>query len=409
MLPDPPPPARTRWTASGPFARSTYPCGLSSPLTRHRMMGSLAHRVRRATLSGLGTRSGWVLLASLTASCSAASCQGSQGTTPGSSVTMQAGRGRETLDDHFAWEDSLIFTDSAASAAIHAYFDPAGGFVVADGGQAQLRVYTDEARLLWAAGRSGGGPGAFQQLRAAVRTSSREVVALDNSGRLSTFDPAGKLLRTTSTGLDPAYNLWLLDDSTVLLSGRREDDERTRLLHVWDLRRNQVRTSFFQTPPHDPALDFGYEYSGWANAALLGRDTLGVVFPLSDTLYLYGTDGRELEKFALPLDHYRRLREPGPADETPEAEIRWRNSYTRISQVFRAPGRSVYVQYFNVDGLEPVWGLARFSLERSRLRKMFEVPEAHRLLGVSPRDSRHYFLRADLMESTVWSIGRLSH
>lgn len=373
------------------------------------MTGSLARRVRRATPPRLGARTGWVLLASLTASCSAASCQGSQGAAVGSSVTMQAGGGSEALDDHFAWEDSLVFTDSAASAAIQAYFDPAGGFVVADGGQAQLRVYTDEARLLWAAGRSGDGPGAFRQLRAAVRTSSQEVVALDNTGRLSTFDPAGKLLRTTSTGLDPAYNLWLLDDSTVLLSGRREEDKQTRLLHVWDLRRNQVRTSFFQTPSHDSVFDDAYQYSGWANAALVGRDTLAVVFPLSDTLYLYGTDGRALEKFALPLNHYRRLREPGPDDETPEAEIRWRNSYTRISQVFRAPDHSVYVQYFNLDGLEPVWGLARFSLDEGRLRKVFEVPQAHRLLGVAPRDSRHYFLRADLMESTVWSIGRLSH
>ncbi|HEX6910560.1 MAG TPA: hypothetical protein VF142_09195, partial [Longimicrobium sp.] len=157
---------------------------------------------------------------------------------------------------------------------------------------------------------------------------------------------------------------------------------------------------------HDPAFDDAYQFSGWANAALVGRDSLAVVFPLSDTLYLYGTDGRELQKFRLSLDNYRRLREPGPQDGTPEAEIRWRNSYTRISQVLRGPGRSVYVQYFNLDGLEPVWGLARFSLDGGQLRKQFEVPQAHRLLGVSPRDFRHYFLRADLMESTVWSIGR---
>jgi hypothetical protein len=367
------------------------------------MTGFLANGTRPAwrwsAKGGLG------LLIVLTASCSAASCQGGAA---GASVAMQAGGGRQTLDAHFAWEDSLVFTDSAASAAIQAYFDPAGGFVVADGGQSQLRVYTDRARLLWAAGHKGRGPGEFQQLQSAVRVPSGEVVALDDRGRLSIFAPPGKLVRTVSTGLDPAYNLWLLDDSTMLVSGRREEDKHSRLLHVWDLRRNRIRASFFPVPPHDSAFDVAYQFSGWASAALVGRDSLAIVFPLSDTLYLYTTGGHELQKFRLSLDNYRRLREPAPRDETPEAEIRWRNSYTRISQVLRGPGRSVYVQYFNLDGVEPVWGLARFSLDEGRLHKEFEVPQAHRLLGVSPRDFRHYFLRADLMESTVWSIGRSS-
>jgi hypothetical protein len=372
------------------------------------MTGPVRRCVRPVRALRLCTGGGWVLLAALTASCSAASCQSTQASTTGAPAAMHSRAGTETLDDHFDWEGELVFTDSAASATIQVYLDPRGGFVVADGGQAQIRVYSDEARLLWSAGRRGPGPGEFQQLRAAVRTPAGNVVALDNTGRLSTFGPSGDLVRTAATGLYPSYNLWLLDDSTALISGRREDDAESPLLHVWDLGRDRITASFFATPPHDSVFDEAYQFSGWANAAVLGHDTLAVVFPLSDTLYLYGRDGRPLDKFRLPLENYRRLRQPGPDDDTPEAEIRWRNSYTRIAQVFRAPDRSVYVQYFNLDGLEPIWGLARFSLEGRRLRKAFEVPEAHRLLGVSRRDSRHYFLRADLMESTVWSVGKLS-
>jgi hypothetical protein len=344
----------------------------------------------------------------LTTSCSAASCQNGQA----SAVQMQATLGAQShtsdLDDYVTWGRNLVFTDSTASGELQVFFDPRGGFVVADGGQAQVRVYTDDAKLVWAAGHQGPGPSEFEELTSAVRTSAREVIALDSKGKLVVFDSSGTFLRSTPTGLTLAYNSWLLNDSTLLISGRRVEDPNSPLLHVWSLREGKITRSFFQTPPHDPEFDQAYQFSGWAYATVAGRDTLAVVFPLSDTLYLYRTDGTPIDKFKLPLDNFRRMREPRARDNSPEARIAWRNSYTRVARVNQSPDGSMYIQYFNLNGLEPVWGIARVFHDRGHLHKSFEVTPTHELLGISSRDSSLYFLRADLLESTVWSVAHLS-
>lgn len=345
----------------------------------------------------------FTLLVSL--SCTAASCQSGQVSTSQAAATV-GGQSRPTLDDYFIWQPAILFRDSVASPNIQVHADPRGGFVVADAGQAQVRVYSDDAELVWAAGRSGAGPQEFLQLSSAVRAPSGEVLALDSNGKLSVFDASGNFVRTTATGLVPVFDGWLLTDSTMLISGRREGDSSSPLLHVWNLRRDTVTSSFFQVPPHDPAYDEAYQFSGWADAVRLGGDSLAIVFPLTDTLYVYGTDGEPIDKFHLPLEHFARLRQPAPRNDTPEAQVEWRNSYTRIAHVFRAQDGSIYIQYFRLNQLEPVWGLARFTLDRGRLHKSFEINGTPRLLAISPRDSRFYFLSDDLMENSKWSVAQ---
>jgi hypothetical protein len=321
---------------------------------------------------------------------------------------MSAAAQTRTADTYLTWGRDLTFSDSAASSSIQVYLDPRNGFLVADGGQSQIRAYSDSAQLLWSVGRAGGGPSEFQQLRSVARTPQGQVVALDNTGKVSIFGPSGTLVRTAPTGLSPAYNSWLLNDTTLLISGRFTGNSNSPLLHVWSLNQNRILASFFNVPAHDPAYDEAYRFSGWANAAVLGRDSIAVVFPLADTLYLYHSSGREIGKFKLPLDNFRRLSSPGPKDDAPESSIEWRQSYTRISQVFRSPDGSIYVQYFNLKGLEPAWGFSRMFLDRDHLYKRFEIQNTNRLLGVSPKDSMLYFLRADLLESTVWSLAHVS-
>lgn len=346
------------------------------------------------------------LIVSSVLACAAASCQN----TPVRAVQMNvvlSAQAATDLSDHVVWDGQLIFADSAASGEIQVFLDPQGGFVVADGGQSQVRIYTDSAQLVWSAGRSGPGPSEFQRLTSAVRTRDRDVIALDSRGKLVMFDSTGVFKRTVTTGLTLAYNSWLLNDSTLLISGRHVDDPDSPLLHVWDVNREQIRRSFFTTPPHDSEFDQAYRFSGWAYATAAGGDTLAVVFPLSDTLYLYRTDGTPLSKFKLPLDRFQRMREPRARGNTPEARIEWRNSYTRIARVHSVADGSLLVQYFNLRGLEPVWGISRVFINRGSLHKSFDVTPADELLGVSKRSARLYFLRSDNLESTEWSIAHL--
>jgi hypothetical protein len=370
------------------------------------MNGPRAVRTRRLRV-GSGGR--WLVTTLLiTVTCSAASCQSQVGTS-GATAAVGTGSQAATLDDHVTWQRDIVFTDSAASASIQVYFDPKGGFVVADGGQSQIRVYSEDGRrLLWSAGQSGNGPQDFETLRSAVRTSAQEVVALDMSGKLSFWSAEGRFKRTAQTGLGITFNSWLLNDSTLLISGRRLGESDSPLLHVWDLRNERMVSSFFETPPHDPRFDEAYRYSSWVSATRLGGDSLAVIFPRADTLYLYRTNGSLIDKLPLALEHFVPLREPAARNDTPEAQIEWRNSYSLLSQVYRAPDGSIYVQYFKLAGLEPVWGLARLLVAGDRSVKSFEVFGTPRLLGISPRDSSLYFIRADLLESTVWSVANLS-
>lgn len=371
------------------------------------MMTGLISSGRNAVpvYSALGKSGRLALLFAVAMSCTASSCQGS-------SVQMQASLGAQAhttdLDDYVTWDRDLVFSDSAVSGEITVFLDSAGGFVVADGGQAQVRVYDDNAQLQWSAGQRGEGPNDFNRLTSAVRTPGREVIAIDSRGKLVFYDSTGKHLLTTSTGLTLAYNGWLLNDSTLLISGRDVANPESPLLHLWNLRQGRITKSFFQTPPHDPRFDQAYQFSGWAYATLASDSTLAVVFPLSDTLYLYHVDGSPLGKHRLPLDNFRRMREPRARDDSPEARIAWRGSYTRIARVHGSEDGSLYVQYFNLEGLEPVWGISRVFVDRGRLHKSFEVARAHELLGISRRNSELYFLRADLLESTVWSVAHLS-
>ena len=342
----------------------------------------------------------------LTTSCSASSCQSQYGAVSAAPASMAARPHSPTLDDYFGWHGRLVFSDDGSNA-VETSFDQHPGFVVADEGQSMVRVYSDDARLLWSVGGSGPGAKEFQRLQTALRNSHGDIIALDFMGKLAVFDSLGNLKRTLQTHLTPAYNAILLDDSTLLIGGRREGDNETALVHVFDLRTDSITHSFFKTPPHPQEFDYAYRFSGWASTVKLGGDTVAVTFALTDSLYLFRTNGERLAALPLGLDHFRVLQEPRPRDRSPEAEIAWRNSYTRLSGVFRAPDHSIYIQYGNLHVRQPVWGLARFELDAHQLVKQFEVPEALLLLGISPRTGNLYFLRDETMENTVWSIGKL--
>ncbi|HET7234322.1 MAG TPA: hypothetical protein VFJ16_30190 [Longimicrobium sp.] len=317
---------------------------------------------------------------------------------------LSSGRG---LDDYVDWKRDIVFRDTAASSAIKVFFDLAG-YVVADGGQTRVRVYSPSAELIWSRGKPGPGPSEFMRLRSAVRTAGGEVIALDNAGKLVVYDSAGNYRTTLRTGLMPTYGVRLLDPSTLLISGRRAGDLDSPLLHLFDLRTGSVRSSFFTTPPHPPRFDAAYRFNGWANAAVIGRDTLAVVFALSDTLYLHRFDGSPIGKLPLRLRGFRPIRTPAPRNDSPEAEIEWRNSYTTMSDVFPGPDHSLFVQYFNEKQVELAWGLARVRLGAGGIEQEFDLPETLRLLGVSLPDYSLYFLRLDSLESVTWSVGQIA-
>lgn len=97
-----------------------------------------------------------------------------------------------------------------------------GGFVVADGGNRELRWFDDEGRLVATAGREGKGPGEFVGL-GSIWVRGDTVVALDDFlHRVSLFHPAGRFIRSIQVPQGPplggsVFFAALLDDGTVLV------------------------------------------------------------------------------------------------------------------------------------------------------------------------------------------------
>jgi hypothetical protein len=73
-----------------------------------------------------------------------------------------------------------------------------GTIVVADGGAGEIRAYDSAGAHLWTTGRPGSGPGEFEQLFWVALLPGDSLLAYDfRPLRLSTFDPAGKYLRSS--------------------------------------------------------------------------------------------------------------------------------------------------------------------------------------------------------------------
>ena len=202
-------------------------------------------------------------------------------------------------------------------------------------------------------GRKGRGPGEFLRLSAALRADRNAIVAVEINGRISRFDSAGHLAGSTrQTPLGPVYNATLADDSLLVLAGRLGGRGDTPLLHVWSLRRDTLLRSFFRPPAPPNGMEGTYAFAGTADVTARG-DTLAAVFALTDTVYLFDSRGRTLEKIAIPFRGFRRPSERMPVRASIDEYRLWASHFSAISQVFWQSDGSFLVQYFDTNGVEP--------------------------------------------------------
>jgi hypothetical protein len=285
--------------------------------------------------------------------------------------------------------------------------EPDGRFFVVDPREHQIRRYDSLGNLLLAFGRRGEGPGEFTRLVGAAPLANGEIVAADATGRITIFDPAGRQTRTAPSGLGMIYNLALVNDSTLALAGRTPGASDGPFIHIWNLKQQRIITSFFQMPPHDRDLDAAYAFSGAVDVAIRG-DTVAATIALSDTVYLFMTDGRAVDKLPMPSRQFRHVRRGPPENlqEDTDARLEWSRSFSRMSKVFWAPDGSLYVQYFDIRESDPQWSFVHM---RRGDAPAVEVHDNPRLLAVSPSDSRLYFIHPHSQVPSEWVIGRISY
>jgi len=304
------------------------------------------------------------------------------------------------------WNGDITLADPKAVLTVqpHVSVDPRGGFLVADSREAQIRRYGPDGTLLSRFGRKGSGPDEFRRPNGAHRLPSGRIVVFDTNGKLVLLDSSGtRSTETQQTGLVPLYQGTPLNDEYAVLSGRVDGQAVTNLVHVWNLRTRQLTSSFFPSPSHPEALSAAYAYAGFASIAVR-KDTVAVLFALSDTLRLYTPTGSLIRSVKIPFSEFRKLRKPIPMSGPPAAMQQWRASFSVASSVFWAENGTILVQWYDVVAGENEWHLVGFD---SQGRITVPPTDTPKLLAVSPNNPALFFEHRHSEEPNAWSIALL--
>ncbi len=319
-------------------------------------------------------------------------------------------RPSDELSDVVRWTSviDLEENDDVINVTPTVTLDPAGGFLVADEREGQLRRYAADGRLLWHAGRKGSGPGEFRSLGRALRLSSGEILALEWNGRATVYDPTGgEVLRTFTTPFGNVEDYAHIGDSLLLISAlARESGILGPRLHLWDPISNEVRRSFFEpmrTVVDTPAASV----VTWANVAVRG-DTIAAVFALGDTVHLFTTAGNAAGSLPISFSGFRRLgsRKSTPTSD-PVRRARWLSSFDFVSALHWLPDGRFVVIY---QTILPEAALTRrshlFVMDRMG-RALHEVPDVPRLLTVDARTASLYFVAENHEAPNRWAVAAL--
>jgi hypothetical protein len=279
--------------------------------------------------------------------------------------------------------------------------DRDGGFIVADSREGQIRIYSRTGDLEHHFGGHGKGPGEFGRIAAAGRLPSGLLVVADMGGDVTVFDSVGgKVLQTIRTPLAPLYNLTVLDERHVVLTGRTDGALTSPLVHVLDLQDRRLIRSFFRAPRPPRGLEGAYAFAGTADVAVR-NDTAVVVWGVADTVYLYRLDGTPTGKVAMRSENFRMLDKPLPERGAPPVRFeRWTESFSATSRVFWS-ARGFLVEYFDMVGHEPRWSLIHLARDGTVL---FEIADIPKLLTPTASDSGLVFIKPGSELPNLWSI-----
>jgi hypothetical protein len=318
----------------------------------------------------------------------------------------------EPIDANLAWGRTITLeeNDRVVNVLIRMNLDPRGGFLVADEQENQIRRYDAGGRLLAHLGRRGQGPGEFGVLHRALPLRDGGILALDAFNRGVVFDSAGRVVRTFTTPVGPVHDARLVNDTLLLLGGdvARESDAAARpRLHLWNLARGKLVRSFFVPPVHGRIHEIAANTAGFV-AAAVRHDTVAAVFALTDTIYFFDLQGRELKKQPIPFHFFRPLseRRPFPGSNSDVVAAReWLGSFSLISHLFWMGDGSFLVQYQDRVGTEPHWRLLAMTAQGER---RFEAMDTPYLLQADSADGGElYFQQPGSLTPNVWAEGRL--
>jgi hypothetical protein len=310
------------------------------------------------------------------------------------------------LGDFFEWSHPIALEENeeVINVTPKVTLDPLGGFLVADVQENQFRLYDSNGELLQFFGARGDGPGEFRNAVAAVRMSDGSILAVDGSHmKAAWYATDGSLLGTLPTPFATVFDVDVIDDSLVLVSGGTADDLWNRL-HIWDAKANSIVRSFFPAPLAETNPGAAAQ-AGFA-VATVRSDTIAALFALSDTVYLFETDGDAIGQLPIPSQHFRPLRKAPPTGGRGGigAVRDWLASFSMVSGVFWGPDGTFVIQWQDRENMMPRWRLLQMTRDGRRLFELVDTPE---VLAGAEDEGSYYFIEPGSETPNRWVIGQL--
>jgi hypothetical protein len=183
--------------------------------------------------------------------------------------------------------------------------DPQGGLLLHESSQNQFRRYDAAGRLIWNFGRSGQGPEEFSLATSITRVSENQVFAVQRHRKGVLWNElTGKVDRViTNPEMATMLGVRHLGGDRVLLAGMAVGDANP-ILHVLDLASGKVTASFFR-PYLSSSVAHEVAIGMMSARAEVRADTIAVMLPYNDSLYVLDSSGALREKIILPSSRFR--------------------------------------------------------------------------------------------------------
>lgn len=280
-------------------------------------------------------------------------------------------------------ENQDIFTTEPVGS-----LSPSGNLIIADLLETQVRVYARNGKLRNYFSTTRADSGLFRAINDAVPLLNGEIAIL-GEGVIAIASEDGHIRTAHKAPYSPGVAIAQLDSSRLAIAGRRTDDTANHFVHIWNFVERRNETSFFQIPRPPEELEPAYYFSGFGDIAVRG-DTIAAVFALTDSIYLFLANGERLGSIHLPAANFRPISTPMPSQPSGIEFQKWLESFSTLNNVYWTSTGGLVVQYFDVQGFEPVWRV--IGSDRTG-RLMFEH-SGSKLLAISDQDSLFFISRS---------------
>ncbi len=251
----------------------------------------------------------------------------------------------QQFDEVFAVYDTLELEEPRGVLTVAPFvsLDSGGGFLVADGAEHQVRVYSPQGKLREVFGEGTERVDSIKSPGRALRLPEGDILVVNLTGPLTILparheEPSRFIPRFLRT----ARHAEILNDHEVLMVGSDSNPVAATLFRL-NVANGYYSERYFAPPAH---LDKWVTTFMSAVRTARRGNRIAAVHMLSDTLVIFDLSGREQKRVHIPIDPFRAPEGPLPEDVTSAAErYAWTAQFTLVMDLFWIDDNAILVQW----------------------------------------------------------------